>query len=85
MIISAYAVKKFLALYGILMIINMKVADLPISPYSQFKIYGLVRITCCPILRLDFSLSYPKMSSVAMEYKFFLTGAILLCYINTVL
>lgn len=49
----------------------MKVADLSISPYSQFKIYGLVRIICCPILRLDFALSYPKMSSVAMESKLF--------------
>jgi hypothetical protein len=53
------------------MIINMKVADLPVSPYSQFKIYRLVRIICCPILRLDFSLSYPKMSSVAVECKLF--------------
>jgi hypothetical protein len=33
---------------------------LPISPYSLVKIYGHVRTTCCPILRLDFSLSYAE-------------------------
>jgi hypothetical protein len=39
----------------------MEVAPLlPVSLYSQVKLYGHVRTTCCPILRLDFSLSYAE-------------------------